>query len=330
MSTSPLVIAHRGASGHRPEHGEDAYRLAIELGADAIEPDLVASSDGVLVLRHENEISGTTDVAEHDEFRHRRTTKTIDGTKVTGWFTEDFTWDELSTLRIRERLPELRPESAAHDGEGRIQRLGDLLDLLDAADRPVGLVAEVKHATYFDSIGLPLGELLADELRQRRWVDDPRLTIESFEQTVLGRLADQRLGARLVYLLEKAGVAADLVALGRSSVGYRDQLHAESLESFADAGLHGVSLDKHTLVDARGVTDGRVVDRAHAAGLDVFTWTLRAENAFLAKANRGPGGKAAFGDWHAEFTSLMALGVDGVFADQPELAEEARVAFASR
>ena len=124
--------------------------------------------------------------------------------------------------------------------------------------------------------------------------------------------------------------AADLVAAGRTSVGYRDQLHAESLESFVDAGLHGVSLDKHTLVDAKGATDGRVVDRAHAAGLDVFTWTLRAENAFLAKAHRRPGGKAAFGDWQAEFTSLMALGVDGVFADQPELAEEARVAFASR
>jgi len=330
VSTSPLVIAHRGASGHRPEHGDDAYRLAIELGADAIEPDLVASSDGVLVLRHENEISGTTDVADHDEFRHRRTTKTIDGTRVTGWFTEDFTWDELGTLRIRERLPELRPQSAAHDGEGRIQCLDDLLDLLDEADRPVGLVAEVKHATYFESIGLPLDELLTAQLRRRRWVDDPRLTIESFEQTVLGRLADQRLGGRLVYLLEKAGTAADLVAAGRASVDYRQQVHAESLESFVDAGLHGVSLDKHTLIDARGATDGRVVDRAHAAGLDVFTWTLRAENAFLSKANRGPGGKAAPGDWRTEFTALMALGVDGVFADQPELAEEARIAFASR
>ena len=324
-----LVIAHRGASGYRPEHSRSAYDLAIELGADAIEPDLVPTKDGVLVLRHENEVSGTTDVADHAEFRHLRTTKTVDGQTLTGWFTEDFTWAQLQTLRTRERLPALRPGSAEHDGAQPILRFVDLLAILDAAPRPVGLVAEVKHATYFDSIGLPLGELLADELRQRRWVDDPRLTIESFEQTVLGRLADQRLGARLVYLLERAGVAADLVATGRTSVGYRDQLHAESLESFVDAGLHGVSLDKHTLVDAQGATDGRVVDRAHAAGLDVFTWTLRAENAFLAKAHRGPGGKAAFGDWQAEFTSLMALGVDGVFADQPELAEEARVAFAS-
>jgi glycerophosphoryl diester phosphodiesterase len=325
VPSTPLVIAHRGASGHRPEHGEDAYRLAIELGADAIEPDVVATKDGVLVLRHENEVSGTTDVAERPEFRDRRTRKRIDGADVEGWFTEDFTWDELSTLRIRERLPAIRPSSAAHDGEGRIQRLGDLLALLDGADRPVGLVAEIKHATWFASIGLPLDELVADELRRAGWVGDARLTVESFEQTVLGQLAERGVGGRSVYLLEKSGAAADLVARhGRDAVPYVDQLTAESLAGLAAAGLHGVSLDKKTLVRDDGTTEARVVDRAHAAGLEVFTWTLRCENAFLAKAHRQAGGKAAAGDWESEFAALMELGVDGVFADQPELAVAVR------
>ena len=317
----PLVIAHRGASGYRPEHGEAAYRLAVELGADAIEPDLVATRDGVLVLRHENEVSGTTDVADRPEFADRRTTKEIEGRVVEGWFTEDFTWPELSTLRVRERLPQLRPGSAAHDGEGRVQRLSDLLAILDGADRPVGLVAEVKHATWFASIGLPLDELVAAELAAAGWTDDPRLTVESFEQTVLGQLRERGVGGRQVYLLEKAGVAADLVARdGSAATPYVDQLDEASLAGFAAAGLHGVSLDKSTLVAPDGTTESRVVDRAHAAGLEVFTWTLRIENHFLAKANRQAGGKAATGDYESEFQALMELGVDGVFADQPDLA----------
>ena len=173
----PLVIGHRGASGYRPEHTRSAYELAIALGADAVEPDLVASRDGVLVLRHENEISGTTDVADRPEFADRRTTKRIEGADVTGWFTEDLTWAELSTLTVRERLPELRPRSAEHDGTGGMLRLSDLLRFLDAADRPVGLVAEIKHAAYFESIGLPLDALVADELQAAGWAGDERLTI---------------------------------------------------------------------------------------------------------------------------------------------------------
>jgi glycerophosphoryl diester phosphodiesterase len=321
VTPSPLVIAHRGASGYRPEHGEAAYRLAIELGADAIEPDLVATRDGVLVLRHENEVSGTTDVADHAEFADRRATKEIEGHVVEGWFTEDFTWAELSSLRVRERLPQLRPASAAHDGEGRIQRFSDLLTLLDGAERPVGLVAEVKHATYFGAIGLPLDELVAAELAAAGWSDDPRLTVESFEQTVLGQLRDRGVGGRHVYLLEKKGAAADLVARhGSSAVAYVDQLDAASLAGFAADGLHGVSLDKSTLIAADGTTESRVVDSAHAAGLEVYTWTLRAENHFLAKTHRQAGGKAATGDYESEFQALMELGVDGVFADQPDLA----------
>lgn len=317
----PLVIAHRGASGYRPEHSEAAYRLAVELGADAIEPDIVASRDGVLVLRHENEISGTTDVADRPEFADRRTTKRIEGADVTGWFTEDLTWAELSTLTVRERLPELRPRSAEHDGTGRMLRLSDLLRLLDAADRPVGLVAEIKHAAYFESIGLPLDALVADELRAAGWAGDERLTIESFERTVLDQVRARGVGARYVYLLEKRGAAADLVAsLGSAAPTYAEQLDEASLAGLAADGLHGISLDKTTLIDADGTTDPRVVDRAHAAGLQVFAWTLRAENAFLSKAHRGPGGRAAQGHHADEFRALMALGLDGVFADQPELA----------
>ncbi|MEK6343608.1 MAG: glycerophosphodiester phosphodiesterase family protein, partial [Curtobacterium sp.] len=207
-----LVIAHRGASGHRPEHSRSAYELAIAMGCDAIEPDLVPSRDGVLVLRHENEISGTTDVADHREFADRRTTKTVDGQTLSGWFTEDFTWAELQTLRTRERLPALRPASASHDGEDPILRLEDLLAILDDAPRPVGLVAEVKHATYFEQAGFPMGALLDEVLGVAGWRQDERLTVESFEKGVLRDLRPRRTGGRLVYLQEARGSAVPRVA----------------------------------------------------------------------------------------------------------------------
>ncbi len=195
MTPTPIVIAHRGASGYRPEHTRSAYELAIAQGADAVEPDVVPTKDGVLVVRHENEISGTTDVAKHPEFANRRTLKLIAGKPTSGWFTEDFTWAELSTLRARERLPKLRPASAAFDGTEPMLRLSDLREILDAsagigptppvtdgapapAVRAVGMVAELKHATYFTSIGLPLGELFADEMRD--WSANGRLVMESF------------------------------------------------------------------------------------------------------------------------------------------------------
>ena len=168
----PLVIAHRGASGYRPEHTRAAYELAFTLGADAVEPDIVACKDGVQVLRHENEISGTTDVAAHPEFAHLRTTKVIDGQSLTGWFTEDLTWDELSTLRARERLPEVRTGSATFDDRWGILRLADLLSIIDEQSGRLGreliMVAEIKHATHFASAGLPLHELFAARSLGRR------------------------------------------------------------------------------------------------------------------------------------------------------------------
>ncbi len=322
----PLVIAHRGASGYRPEHSRAAYDLAIDLGADAVEPDIVATADGVLVLRHENEISSTTDVASRSEFAERRTTKTIDGQKLTGWFTEDFTWPELGTLRVRERLPKLRSR-AFDDGEG-ILRLTDLLDLLDARGG-VGMVAELKHASYFESIGLPLDELFAAELSAAGWESDPRLTVECFETRVLGQVRDRGIAARYVFLLEAAGAPSDEVAAhGREAKSYSAYLTDAGLAGLAASGIDGISVDKHLLLapDAAGRVAGTtdLVERAHAAGRLVFCWTLRAENAFLPKSLRRAGGSQEFGDWRAEFELIMRSGLDGVFADQPDLAIEVR------
>lgn len=297
-----------------------AYELAIDLGVDAVEPDIVATRDGVLVLRHENEISGTTDVAAHPEFADRRTTKTIDGAKLTGWFTEDFTWDELSTLRALERLPAIRQASTTFDRTAPILRLRDLLELLDARERPIQLVAEIKHATYFESIGLPLDELVAQELGG--WASRDRLIVECFEQTVLGLLRDRGLPARYVFLVESSGSPPDLVARwGRKALPYSAHLTNAGLARLAGE-VDGISVDKSLLLatDAQGRVTGPtdLVARAHAAGLTVFTWTLRAENRFLAKHFRR-GAARDFGDWRSEFEVIIDSGVDGLFADQPDL-----------
>ena len=345
----PLIVAHRGASGYRPEHTMAAYRLALALGAEAIEPDIVPTRDGELVLRHENEIGASTDVADRPEFASRRTTREIDGQRLTGWFTEDFTWAELSTLRARERLPKVRGASARFDGRYPIVRLRDLLQLLDEAapapgtHAPVRLVAEVKHATYFASIGLPLDELIAAELTHWSAAQPGRLIVEAFEQTVLRQLRDRGLAADYVYLLEKAGSPADLVARhGAAALSYSGHLTDAGLARLRMAGIHGVSVDTALLARAEprgatrpgsawqslgnGLAASDLVDRAHAAGLGVFTWTLRPENRFLPAPCRIGTAAAAHGDWLTFFTAIMRTGLDGVFADQPDLALEARAA----
>ena len=326
--THPLVVAHRGASGYRPEHTRAAYELAISQGVDAVEPDIVATSDGVLVVRHENEISGTTDVAAHLEFADRRTAKMIDGSKLTGWFTEDFSWAELASLRTTERIPKIRRHNTAFSGQQGILRLTDLFDLLDGADRGVGMVAEIKHASYFDSIGLPLDELFAAELTAAGWDDDARLTIESFEPTVLGRIRERGIRGDLVFLLEATGAPADRVAVeGAAAMRYPAYLSTNELARLATA-VDGISVDKDLLLrtdsagNLIGVTD--LVERAHSAGLSIFCWTLRAENKFLARNLRSGSSAGAFGDWMTEFQLIMRSGVDGVFTDQPDLALEAR------
>jgi glycerophosphoryl diester phosphodiesterase len=328
----PLVIAHRGASGYRPEHSAAAVRLGFAQGADAVEPDLVASSDGVLVIRHENELSGTTDVADRPEFADRRVTRLVDGVERTGWFTEDMTWAEIRTLRCRERIPAVRPASAAHDDEETVLSLPDLLRIVDQESarhgRPLGMVAEIKHSTHFAALGLPLDELLARDLREHGWAADAsRLTIESFERDVLLRVRAHGVEARLVYLLEGRGAAVDEVARhGDSAVTFDEQLTDAGLAALA-AEVDGISVGLERICPAAGFgTDGEpapvsdLVERAHLAGLSVFTWTLRPENAFLPRPLRGPGPKTAHGDFRAHWGRLLDAGVDGVFADQPDLA----------
>jgi glycerophosphoryl diester phosphodiesterase len=305
-----------------------AYQLAINQGADAVEPDIVPTRDGVLVVRHENEISGTTDVASHPRFADRRTTKTVDGRELTGWFTEDFTWAELSTLAARERLPALRPQSAKFDGTQGILRLVDLIQLLQSADRPLVMVAELKHASYFDSIGLPLAESFAAEIAA--WARPDNLVVESFEQTVLGQVQDLDVPGRLTFLAEVSGAPADQVAqFGAEARGYPDYLTDAGLARLVTE-VDGVSVDKALLLDrdASGAVTGStdLAHRARSAGLEVYTWTLRAENQFLEKAFRRGMHARDYGRWEEEFDTIMRSGVDGVFADQPDLALRARAA----
>ena len=315
----PLVIGHRGASGHRPEHTESAYRLAIEAGVDAVEPDVVVSRDGVLVVRHENEISGTTDVANRPEFADRRTTKRVDGVKLTGWFVEDFLWSELATLRSRERLPGLRPDNTAFDGLEPILRLRDVLALLDehgaGQDRATAAVIELKHAHFLGQQGFDLAELLATELQACGWADRPeQLIVESFELAPLDRLREIGLPAQLIFLLEHEGAPADEAAehgrRARSYAWYRSDDGIDSLVGRVD----GISLSKIDVLQ-----DPAVVARAHARGLTVFVWTLRPENRYLDPASRPPGSSAAWGDWRAEWGRIAESGVDGIFVDHPEL-----------
>jgi glycerophosphoryl diester phosphodiesterase len=322
-SPRPLIIGHRGASGYRPEHTRASYELAFALGADAVEPDIVATLDGELVLRHENEISTTTDVARHPEFAARRTTKVVDGNTVTGWFTEDFTWAELSTLRTIERLPQLRQHSATFDGRYPILRLRELLELIDAASerhgRALGLVAEIKHPTHFAALDLPLGELVAQALSG--WADADRLVVESFEQSVLGELRGRGIPGRYIYLLEAKGAAADLAALlGTKAPSYSSQLGNAGLARLATE-VDGISVDRSRLlkVEAGAAVVTDLVSRAHASGLAVFAWTLRPENRFLTAPFRRGAKSADWGDWRAEFRMLLDSGLDGAFFDHPDL-----------
>ena len=345
----PLVIGHRGAPGYRPEHTAASYRMAFALGADAVEPDLVPTRDGVLVLRHENEISGTTDVASRPEFASRRTTREVDGTPLTGWFTEDFTWAELATLRARERLGAIRQASASFDGRYPIIRFRDLLELIDEAAneqrRTIRLVAEFKHAAHFDALGLPLDELFAAELDAGGWErGDERLIMEAFEPTLLDRLGARGIRGSRVFLIEASGSPRDLVvADGRAARSYDSFVTESGLLGLAGR-FDGVSVGKARLVGgartrpaagaaragaagnahATPLMGAELVDAAHAAGLAVYTWTLRPENRFLSPGFRRGTARSAYGDWLGEFTQVIDTGVDGIFVDHPDLGVEAR------
>ncbi len=318
----PIVIAHRGASADRPEHTLAAYARAIEQGADFIEPDLVATRDHQLVARHENEISGTTDVAAHAEFAGRKATKTIDGEGVTGWFTEDFTLAELKTLRARERLPQLRPANAGFDGQETIPTLGEIIALAKAATtrtgRTIGIYPETKHPSYFRGLGLPLEPLLLAELAHAGWTHaDSPVFIQSFEIANLKAL-HEATRVRLIQLID-SGTSAD-------GMRYDEMVTPAGLKAIA-AYAQGIGPNRDRIIprDAAGVLAAptTLVADAHAAGLQVHPWTFRPENYFLAAQFRKGADPQARGDAAGEIRLWLEAGVDGVFSDLPAAAVEA-------
>lgn len=314
----PLVIAHRGASGVLPEHTLEAYMLAIEQGAHFIEPDLVSTRDGVLVARHENELSDTTDVA--DRFPERKTTRTIDGRDVTGWFVEDFTIDEIQTLKAKERLA-FRDQS--NNGKFGIPTFDDVLALVvresAARNRPIGIYPETKHPTYFRGIGLPLEGQLVSALRavgmdsEQDWV-----FIQSFEVSNLKQL-NEITDVRLVQLLG-AGAAApyDQTAQG-SGLTYEQMITDSGLRSIARY-ADGIGPWKVLIApqDREGnpMPASDLIVRAHSAGLLVHAYTFRNEARYLLKSYNG--------DPLAEYRRFYALGLDGLFSDFPASALAAR------
>lgn len=324
------VFAHRGASGYRPEHTLAAYTLAIELGADYIEPDVVSTKDGVLVARHENEISGTTDVATHPEFADRKTTKTIDGRSSTGWFTEDFTLRELRTLRAKERLPAVRPGNTTYDGRYPIPTLDEVLALARKEGRKhgrtIGVAPETKHPTYFQSIGLPLEKPLLRSLR-KAGLDSARskVVIQSFETSNLRRLSRQTR-VPLVQLTSATGAPYDLVVAGDTRT-YADIMSPEGLRAVARY-ADWLGPEKNSVIprDPQGflTTPSPVVEDAHRAGLKVVAYTFREENQFLPADFRVGTDPNAKGDIAGELKAFFAAGLDGFFADHPDSAVSAR------
>jgi glycerophosphoryl diester phosphodiesterase len=330
----PIVIAHRGASGYAPEHTLASYFIAIEQGADYIEPDLVMTRDGVMVARHENEISGTTDVADRSRFAGRRTTKVVDGVSVTGWFTEDFLLEELKTLRARERIPELRPGNTRLDGRLEIPTLEEILALARGVEEKrrvraralgmappesIGVYPETKHPSYFAGLGLAMEERLVATLERYGYRGaDGRAFLQSFETGNL-RMLRRLTQLPLVQLIEATGAPYDLVASGDPRT-YADLVTSAGLGEIAGyASCIGPS--KSLIIPRDGAGKLRrptslVVD-AHAAGLGVHPWTFRAESAFL------PAGM----DQEGELREFLGTGIDGFFTDQADVGVRARDAY---
>ncbi|MEH1940737.1 MAG: glycerophosphodiester phosphodiesterase [Nostoc sp.] len=318
QDASPIIIAHRGASGYRPEHTLAAYELAIALGADYIEPDLVSTKDGILIARHENEISETTDVASHAEFAHRQTTKIIDGESKTGWFTEDFTLAEVKTLRAKERIGQLRSHNTAYDGLLEIPTLQEIIDLVKGKsaeiNRAIGIYPETKHPTYFKSIGLALEPPLLTTLTANGYQGaNAPVFIQSFEVSNLQDLST-KTDLPLVQLLNDSGKPYDFIVSGDERT-YADLVTASGLEEIAKY-AQAVGIHKNLLVprDSNGKLQSptSLVIDAHAAGLLVHVWTFRNEDCFLPLDFQG--------NPQGEYELFFSLGVDGVFTDYPDTA----------
>lgn len=322
---TPILIAHRGASGERPEHTLASYQLAIDQGADFIEPDLVLTKDGILVARHENEISETTDVSVRAEFAARKTTKAIDGEAKSGWFTEDFTLAELKTLRAKERLPQLRPANMAYDGQFDVPTFDEILELIKVNEakikRRIGVYPETKHPTYFTQIGLPHeGVLLASLTRFGYGKRDDLVFIQSFEVGNLKALHG-KTKLRLIQLIDAEGGPADA-----PTVRYADIITLEGLKAVAKY-ADGIGPNKALVIprDANGAlgTPTMLVRNAHAAGLAVHPWTFRRENYFLPTGQKAGADPTTPGNLAAEIGAFVVAGVDGLFSDN---SAEARAA----
>ncbi|HEX2143306.1 MAG TPA: glycerophosphodiester phosphodiesterase family protein [Glycomyces sp.] len=306
----PVVIAHRGASGYLPEHTLEAYKLAVVLGADVIEPDLVLTADGELLARHEPMLSGTTDVSEHPEFADRKTTKTIDGQAVTDWFADDFTLAELGTLRAEERIPELRPQSAVWDGKFELVTYDEVLDFVDGLRREVITYPEMKHPSYYKEMGLSIEDALADLLEERELdEEDSPVWVQSFEYPSLVEI-DERID--------------NPVGL---NIGGSGDISDADLDLYADT-LDTISLNKDRIVprdeDGYLLKPTDVVDRAHERGLEVHVWTFRNENAFLPADFQKGHKESKWGHYRDEYELFFGLGVDAVFSDYPDKAVAAR------
>ena len=327
------IFGHRGASALRPEHTLASYAKAVQDGADFIEPDLVISRDGVLIIRHENNIAETTDVARHPEFAGRKTEKMVDGTRQIGWFVEDFTLAELKTLRAIERLPKLRPQNAALDGRFDIVTWYEMVDFAAAESlargRAIGLVPELKHSTYFASIGMPLEDRFLATLAQHDYLARCPLVIQSFEIANLQYLR-AKLGRpprlRLMQLVEGDDPAlrpADIVKAG-GHLTYIDMMRPAGLDDiarYADI----LASDTRSLIplgpDKRLLAPSPVIADAHKVGLAVMPWTFRPENYFIAadfQDAAGPAARNPVGSV-AEMRAYLAAGIDGFFTDDPGL-----------
>jgi glycerophosphoryl diester phosphodiesterase len=310
----PVVIGHRGAPAYRPEHTAASYELAIDLGAEFIEPDVVVSRDGVLVVRHESELSWSTDVGSRPEFAERRTTKLVGKEPCTGWFAEDFTLDEMRTLRAVERMPEIRPLNTAYDGRFGILTLAEVIDLArtrSTDERQIRVLAELKHPSRSTEHNFPMAELVTEELRRldATGAHGP-VMLQSFDAAVLRELRT-RLGERgpeIVQLVNDFPEGDRMI----TPAGLREiSTYAQAIGPSVGRVLRGR--------DGRPVT-GRsdLVEQAHRAELAVFTWTLRSENAFLPEHLRVGDLPQAMGDALGEARQLLALGVDGLITDSPD------------
>ncbi|MFF3086950.1 glycerophosphodiester phosphodiesterase [Streptomyces nojiriensis] len=330
----PTVIGHRGASGYRPEHTIGSYQLALDLGADVIEQDLVPTRDGHLVCRHENEIGGTTDVAEHPGFASRRTTKSVDGVAVTGWFTEDFTLAELRTLRAKERIPAVRQRNTLYDGQWAVPTFEEVLRWADREGkrrgRRVWLHVETKHPTYFRGLGLGLEEPLAKLLR--RYGRDGRgaaVFLQSFEPSSIQRLS-RLVSAPRVVLLSTAGTRPWDFEVAKDPRTVADLVKPEGLKWIAGfAQGIGPTMDLILPRDAAGKLGAptTLVKDAHARGLLLHPYTARNENSFLPAEYRKGTDPAAYGDALGAFRTYFEQGIDGIFTDNPDTGLLAAEAF---